>query len=194
MAQIFISYAKPDAEFAGALKRHLETLGHASWWFDEGVAPGQNWQDAIFEQLKKTEALVVLLSEASLRSSWINNELGAALAYSEEKGSPIIIPVFLDSNVNITGPIARFQRIFAEGDPEEVAIKVASALEGQTARRQAREEKRQEVQKHLETSAAEFIQKSLEELKDKEASYRRTAYLWYNLAYLSLLISVGFGV
>lgn len=194
MAKIFISYARPDAEFAGELKRHLEVLGHNSWWFDEGIAPGQKWQEAIFEELKKAEALVILVSEASMQSSWINHELGAALAYSEEKGSPIIIPVFLDPSARISGPISRFQGIQADGDAEETALKIASALRGQTARKQAQEEKRQEVQRHVETSAAEFIQKSLEELKEKETSYRRIAYIWYNLAYLTLLLSVGFGV
>lgn len=194
MAKLFISYANQDSDFAEGLKRALGELGHTPWWFDEGIAPGQKWQEAILEQLKTVDALVILASQASLRSKWVSHELGAALAYSEERGKPIVIPVML-GDVELEAPLSRYLGIRADlKNPEDVALKIASALERQLGRVKAQEEERQEVQKKVEVSAADFIQKSLLELRERETSYRRIAYFWYGIAYVTLVTSVGFGV
>jgi hypothetical protein len=194
MAKVFISYANQDTEFAEALKSALNELGHTSWWFDEGVAPGQKWQEVIIGQLRNVDALVILVSPASLHSKWVSHELEAALAYSEEKGKPIIIPVMLE-DVTLEPPLSRYLGIRApQGSAEEVAIKIAMALERQIGRVKAQEEERKEVQKKVEVSAADFIQKSLLDLREREVSYRRLAYFWYSVAYITLVASVGFGV
>ena len=194
MAKLFISYAGQDSEFAEALKRGLSELGHTPWWFDEGVSPGQKWQEVIFDQLRTVDALVILVSRASLQSKWVSHELGAALAYSEEKGTPIIIPVMLD-NAELEPPLSRYFGIRAENrDADDVALKIALALEQQLGRLRAKEEEREEVQKKVEVSAADFIQKSLTELHEREISYRRLAYFWYGAAYITLVGSVAYGV
>jgi hypothetical protein len=194
MAKLFISYARQDAKFAESLKEALLSLGHTPWWFDEGVSPGQKWQEAIFDQLRAVDALVVLVSSASSRSRWVGHELGAALAYSEETGRPIIIPVMLDG-AELDAPLARYQGIRADlGDAEDVALRITAALERQLVRARAKEDERKEVQKKVEVSAADFIQKSLAELHEREGSYRRLAYFWYGIAYVTLVASVGFGV
>lgn len=194
MAQIFISYAREDENYANRLTHHLEELGHSTWKFDEGISPGQKWQDVIFDKLKSVDALVLILSEATSRSSWVNHEFGAALAYSRERGKPIIIPVVLDL-ATAPSTISQIQSIYSNRqDAEDVAIKIATAIEYQLARTVAQEEKRQKIQENVENSAATYIKKSLLELREREVSYRRLAYFWYSIAYLTLLISVGFGV
>jgi hypothetical protein len=194
MAKIFISYSNVDRVFAEALKNALSELGHTPWWFEEGVAPGQKLQETIFDQLKSAEALLILVSPSSLRSQWVGHELGAALAYSEERGKPLIIPVLL-GNVVLEPPLSRYMGIRADsGDAEEVALKVSVAFEERFGRVKAKEEERREVQKKVEVSAADFIEKSMLELRERETSYRRLAYFWYGIAYVTLVASVGFGM
>jgi hypothetical protein len=44
---------------------------------------------------------------------------------------------------------------------------------------QARTEEKRAVQARIELNAAEYIGKSLGELREKEAIYKKIAYLWY---------------
>lgn len=194
MARLFISYTSQDRNFAEQLKSELQALGHTPWWFDEGVTVGQKWQEAILDQLKKVDALIILVSEASLRSSWVNHELGAALAYSEERGSPAIIPVVLD-DTRLSIPLSRYFAIAVGQKPVvEIARTISEAVEKQVGRLKARVEEQRENQKKVEVSAADFIQKSLSELAERERSYRRLAYFWYSVAYATLVGSAAFGV
>lgn len=194
MATVFLSFSNQDRGFAQPLRHALTSLGHKVWSFDEQIAPGDRWQDAIFDRLKEVDAVAVIVSEASSKSGWIHHELGAAVAYARERGSPIIIPVVL-GDVQLPANLAQFQGIFAQGESaDDVALKIAEGLERISGIELAKEEKRKEVSKHVESSAADFIQKSLEELRGREHTYQRWAYIWYGLAYVTLLVTVAFGV
>ncbi len=194
MATVFLSFSNQDRAFAQPLRHALSTLGHKVWSFDEQITPGARWQDAIFDRLKEVDAVAVIVSEASARSGWIHHELGAAVAYARERGRPIIIPIVL-GDVQLPANLAQFQGIFVGGEePEDVARKLAEGLERISGIELAKEERRKEVSKHVESSAADFIQKSLEELRNREQTYQHWAYIWYGLAYITLLATVAFGV
>lgn len=194
MSKIFISHSSHDAEFATAFASVLRELGHAPWRFGEKVLPGERWEAEIVSQLRDADALVILVSPESMGSTWVSHELGVALAYSEEKGKPAIIPLML-GDIELQPPLSRFLGIRAERhDAEAAAIEVASALDMLEARSIAKAERQSEVHKLIEVSAADFVQKSLQELRERETSYRRLAYIWYGAAYLTLVGSAGFGV
>ncbi|MBC3878627.1 toll/interleukin-1 receptor domain-containing protein [Undibacterium sp. FT79W] len=194
MSTVFLSFSNQDRGFAQPLRHALTSLGHKVWSFDEQVAPGDRWQDAIFDRLKEVDAVAVIVSEASSTSGWIHHELGAAVAYARERGRPVIIPIVL-GDVQLPANLAQFQGIFVRGDSaDDVALKIAEGLERISGIELAKEEKRKEVSKHVESSAADFIQKSLEELRGRERTYQRWAYIWYGLAYVTLLATVAFGV
>ncbi len=194
MATVFLSFANQDRDFAEPLRKALHDLGHQVWSFDEQLTPGDRWQDTIIKRLKEVDAVAVILSENSARSTWIHHELGAAVAYARERGRPIIVPIVL-GNVELPAQLAQFQGIFVhDGNAEEAALKLAVGLERLSGIRLANEEKQQEASKQVETSAADYIQKSLQELLARERKYERGAYFWYGLAYFTLLATVVFGV
>jgi len=193
MATVFLSFANHDRAFAQSLRRALHELGHQVWSFDEQLTPGDRWQDAIIKRLKEVDAVAVILSANSARSTWIHHELGAAVAYAGERGRPIIVPIVL-GDVELPAQLAQFQGIFVQnGNAEDAALKLADGLERLSGIQLAKEEKRQEASKQVEASAADFIQKSLEELRARERKYERGAYFWYGLAYFTLLVTVVFG-
>lgn len=51
-----------------------------------------------------------------------------------------------------------------------------------------------DVEAEVGSGAADFVQKSLSELQEREASFRRLAYLCYSVAYLTLVATVGLGI
>jgi hypothetical protein len=93
MATVFLSFSNQDRELARSLRHALTNFGHEVWSFDEQIAPGERWQVAIFDRLKEVDAVAVIVSEASAKSGWIHQELGAAVAYAHERGRPVIIPI-----------------------------------------------------------------------------------------------------
>ena len=75
---VFISYSHDDTETMLRVRNYLKSSG-MQIWTDEGIEPGtQNWQIAIEQAIRKTDAVVVLLSPASSNSVWVREELGFA--------------------------------------------------------------------------------------------------------------------
>lgn len=73
MASVFLSYAREDAAKAKSLAGLLERAGHDVWW-DRHIRSGSEFAGAIEEALKRADAVLVLWSEESVRSSWVRDE------------------------------------------------------------------------------------------------------------------------
>ena len=91
---IFFSYSREDLVAMHRIKQALQQ-GGVSVWTDENLTPGtSNWMRAIDRNLKKCDAVVVLLSPAAYKSKWVDSECGKAEAYGKEifplliKGEP----------------------------------------------------------------------------------------------------------
>ena len=74
---VFISYAHEDSEVASALAGAIEARGFTTW-SDAMLGAGQPLQ-VIEQKLRSSGAVVVLLSKASLSSSWVDREVNVAL-------------------------------------------------------------------------------------------------------------------
>ena len=68
MAQIFLSYAREDADAARQLAEAIGRAGHEVWW-DQHIQGGSRFSRAIDQALKDAEAVVVLWSETSVEFS-----------------------------------------------------------------------------------------------------------------------------
>ena len=75
---VFISYAHRDSERVFAeIKRFNEAGFHV--WYDEGIAPGNEWSDAIAEALTGCSVFVVFLTPTSAPRENVLNEIDYAL-------------------------------------------------------------------------------------------------------------------
>lgn len=93
---VFISYNKADSEAARELAIFLaaEEMGV---WFDEWeVAAGDSIIGRIEEGLQDCGCFLLLWSRNAAKSSWVRQELRAALVKAIEEGVPKVIPVRLD--------------------------------------------------------------------------------------------------
>lgn len=91
MASVFLSYAREDAAKAKSLAGLLERAGHHVWW-DRHIRSGSEFAGAIEEALKRADAVLVLWSEESVRSSWVRDEA------AEGRDSGRLVAALLDGS------------------------------------------------------------------------------------------------
>jgi hypothetical protein len=79
VADIFISYSKQDQEQARLLAAFLEAEGYSVWW-DSSLLSGDNYRKIIMTELGRARATVVIWTENSIHSDWVQSESGRAHA------------------------------------------------------------------------------------------------------------------
>lgn len=95
----FISYTKEDEDFARRLYADLQANGVRCWFAPEHLKIGDKYQDRIFESIRLYDKLLLLLSEASVKSDWVQEEVNAALNKEVQKKCEVLFPVRLDEAV-----------------------------------------------------------------------------------------------
>src|SRR6516165_9875445 len=79
MADVFVSYAKADRPLALRLATMLEAEGWTIWW-DTSLAIGDDFRNEIMTELGRARAVVVIWTDASIKSDWVRSEAGRAQA------------------------------------------------------------------------------------------------------------------
>ena len=79
MADIFISYSKKDHEEARLLAAYLEAEGFSVWW-DTSLKSGEQFRKVIMTELGRARAAIVIWTENSIESDWVQSEAGRAHA------------------------------------------------------------------------------------------------------------------
>src|SRR6266852_5505314 len=101
----FLSYSRRDQAFAARLAQDLRARGIRLWFDQLDIPPGANWDVEIHRALHGARALLFIVSESSVASDNVLNELSVAL----ETGKSII-PVMI-ANVTVPLRITRLQRV-----------------------------------------------------------------------------------
>jgi membrane-associated phospholipid phosphatase len=73
MADIFLSYARPDLPRARQFEAALEKCGWSVFW-DRELLPGEGFRRAIEHELKQAHCVIVLWSRTSVESEWVIDE------------------------------------------------------------------------------------------------------------------------
>ena len=87
---IFISYAHLDAEIVFPEIKKFHDEGYPVW-YDQGLTPGQEWDDEIALALMDCSLLVVFISKNSMASNNVQDEIKLAL---NEKID--IVPIYFE--------------------------------------------------------------------------------------------------
>jgi hypothetical protein len=126
LMQIFLSYARSDETFARALSSQLERRGSSVWSPGEEVLPGDNLWLRTGEALKKSKAMVVLLSPDSMRSENVRREIQYALGDPNYEGR--LFPVRIRPTEDIPWILRRFKTFDAGRSAAKVSASIANAL------------------------------------------------------------------
>jgi hypothetical protein len=122
--QVFISYARSDAQHVEALAEGLRQLRY-DVWLDEELTGGQAWWDTVLSQIRASSAVIVAISPAALESVAVRREY----EYGHAVGRPLL-PVIVTGVRLETLPslLARLQMVdYCEPDMKS-AFALAAAL------------------------------------------------------------------
>jgi hypothetical protein len=91
MRSVFISYSRDDQTAAQLIAKYLSDAGLSVYFDYQGVVSGDSWSDQLGSALRAADAVVVLLSSNSRRSTYVEDELQTAL-----ESKKLVVPVLLD--------------------------------------------------------------------------------------------------
>jgi len=96
----FISYSTKDQKFAARLHADLQNKGVRCWFAPHDLKIGDRFQEEIEQSIRLYEKLLIILSENSVNSDWVEREVQAAM--EKERRSPgdtMLFPIRLDDAV-----------------------------------------------------------------------------------------------
>ena len=86
---VFVSYSHADRDrvepIIAALKERMCRI-----WYDEGLTPGESWNDSIAEHLRDSAEFLLFISPDSVKSKYVLSEINYALSKDKH-----VIPVIL---------------------------------------------------------------------------------------------------
>jgi hypothetical protein len=109
--RIFISYKRnrePDQSLARALETHLSRADHDVFRDETGIHSGTEWARRIQQSIATCDMFVSLVSNDSLESGWVLNEIDFA-----RKRGKAILPILiepLNESIEFQEYIPRFYR------------------------------------------------------------------------------------
>jgi hypothetical protein len=89
ISDVFISYSHEDRASANRFAKWCAAFGWTVWW-DEAIAPGRKWDQAIERALADSRCVLVLWSAHSVTSDWVKNEAAEAA----RRG--VLVPVLIE--------------------------------------------------------------------------------------------------
>ncbi len=123
-----------DERLLALLESHLRGLGHGVF-IDRHLAIGVAWAQEIEKQIRESDAVIPLLSEASINSEMLTYEVQVASAASkQESGKPRLLPVRVAYEGplphDLAGPLERLQYFLWQNREDDVRLieQVAAAV------------------------------------------------------------------
>jgi TIR domain-containing protein len=91
MADIFLSYAREDAERAQRIAAALQSRGWSVWW-DREILIGKDYTQVIQSEIDAAGCIVVLWSKASVGSTFVREEASEGL-------NGRLVPILVDAQI-----------------------------------------------------------------------------------------------
>ena len=126
--KVFLTYDRSDETLARAITAGLSAEGFDVWSARDEVFPGDNYHLMVGKALEASDAMVVLLSPASVKSEEMRSEISYALGAINYKDR--VIPVLARPTRKIPWILKRFDPIPADEDGVEASRQVADRLRG----------------------------------------------------------------
>jgi hypothetical protein len=95
----FLSYSTKDQDFAQHLATDLETIGVRCWFAPKDLKMGDKFRSSFDEAIDVHDKLLILLSENSLNSIWVEKEVETAYEKERQKCTTVLLPICLDNAV-----------------------------------------------------------------------------------------------
>ncbi len=90
--KVFISYSHKDREACNSIDEMLTKNEDFDVWYDRGLTPGEVFRKKIAEVIRDSGYFIILLSESSIRSDWVLDEVEYAKKLHKK-----ILPIWIDN-------------------------------------------------------------------------------------------------
>jgi uncharacterized protein YjbI with pentapeptide repeats len=95
----FISYSTKDDDFAYRIHADLQNNGVRCWFAPHDMPIGGKILDEIDLAIRLRDKVLLILSEHSIRSDWVEDEVTKAFEEERKRGQIVLFPVRLDDAV-----------------------------------------------------------------------------------------------
>ena len=128
---VFISYASEDSSIITLLIKVLKQNNISYWLDQEEISWGDSLTDTISDGLKKSQYVLVVLSEAFISSRWTKVELNTMLNIEISKGNKKVLPLIVGDEEKIIEvlPLLRDKRhLVWDKNPHKVVNELSKVL------------------------------------------------------------------
>jgi hypothetical protein len=123
-ARVFLSHASPDKPLVQAVADALARRGVVAWLDIHDLHPGLDLTRALAQAIREHTLVVAFLSEDSLRSPWVDDELAVALdqeqATRDSTQPAVVVPVFLGEPLHLVQGHERVRTRWMHADGDRV--------------------------------------------------------------------------
>ena len=95
LALLFISYSTKDQDFADRLYADLQAQGVRCWFSPNDAQGGKKLHDQIDDAIRVYDKLLLILSDASMASAWVETEICSARTKEEQQKRQMLFPIRL---------------------------------------------------------------------------------------------------
>lgn len=95
----FISYSSKDDDFAKRIHVDLQSKGVRCWFAPHDLPIGGKILDEIDAAIRLREKLLVILSEHSINSDWVEDEVKTAYEEERRRGQTVLFPLRIDDSI-----------------------------------------------------------------------------------------------
>jgi uncharacterized protein YjbI with pentapeptide repeats len=98
----FISYSAKDEDFVRRLHADLQDKGVRCWFAPEDMKIGAKILDTLDQAIRLRDKILLVLSEASIASDWVEDEVTKGFAEERQRSVTVLFPVRIDDAVFAT--------------------------------------------------------------------------------------------
>jgi uncharacterized protein YjbI with pentapeptide repeats len=98
----FISYSAKDEEFAKRIHADLQNSGVRCWFAPHNLPIGEKILDGIDAAIQLRDKVLLILSENSIRSEWVEDEVKKGFEEERKRKQIVLFPVRIDDAVMTT--------------------------------------------------------------------------------------------
>jgi hypothetical protein len=95
----FISCSSHDRALADRLHADLRARGLRCWYAREDLRIGDRFQDRIEASIRDFDKVMIVLSQASVQSRWVEREVNAAREREDRENGTVLFPIRIDDAV-----------------------------------------------------------------------------------------------
>ncbi len=97
MATIFITHSHTNNSFATKITKRLEEFGYTVWVDLKNIKPGKSIPGEISKAFNLIDYQLIIISEASNRSKWVQKELEIGINFEITRTKPHLIGIRIDN-------------------------------------------------------------------------------------------------